>query len=146
MGYGDSRGMSERFRAVDQETPYLLPPSVQDWLSEPHLARFVVDVVSKPMLQHHCQVLIVCLHVLYGYDEQYKLEKLPELGELIRKVSGIEIARNKPILGSRNLHPLTGRVDGGRSSPRSEGVENRHRFSAHSVARPVATERVSTAS
>jgi hypothetical protein len=87
--------MSERFRAVDQETPYLLPPSVQDWLSEPHLARFVVDVVSKPMLQHHCQVLIVCLHVLYGYDEQYKLEKLPELGELIRKVSGIEIARNR---------------------------------------------------
>jgi isopropylmalate/homocitrate/citramalate synthase len=47
--------------------------------------------------------LIVCLHVLYGYDKQYKLEKLPELGELIRKVSGIEIARNKPILGARNF-------------------------------------------
>jgi len=47
--------------------------------------------------------LIVCLHVLYGYDKQYKLEKLPELGELVRKVSGIEIARNKPILGSRNF-------------------------------------------
>jgi methanogen homocitrate synthase len=47
--------------------------------------------------------LIVCLHVLYGYDQQYKLEKLPELGELIRRVSGIEIARNKPILGSRNF-------------------------------------------
>lgn len=39
--------MSERFRAVDRETPYLLPPSVQDWLPEPHLARFVVEVVSK---------------------------------------------------------------------------------------------------
>ena len=47
--------------------------------------------------------LIVCLHVLYGYDKQYKLDKLPELGELVRKVSGIEIARNKPILGSRNF-------------------------------------------
>ncbi len=32
---------------MDRETPYLLPPSVQDWLPEQHLARFVVDVVSK---------------------------------------------------------------------------------------------------
>ena len=31
--------MSERFRAVDRDTPYLLPPSVQDWLPEQHLAR-----------------------------------------------------------------------------------------------------------
>jgi methanogen homocitrate synthase len=47
--------------------------------------------------------LILCLHVLYGYDTHYRLDKLPELGELVRKVSGIEIARNKPILGSRNF-------------------------------------------
>jgi transposase len=39
--------MKTRFKAVDRETPYLLPPSVQDWLPEPHLARFVVEVVSK---------------------------------------------------------------------------------------------------
>src|SRR5712692_5656265 len=39
--------MSTRFKAVDRETPYLLPPSVQDWLPEQHLARFVVEVVSK---------------------------------------------------------------------------------------------------
>jgi hypothetical protein len=38
---------TERFRAVDRETPYLLPPSVQEWLPEQHLARFVVEVVSK---------------------------------------------------------------------------------------------------
>jgi len=39
--------MNLRFKAVDRETPYLLPPSVQDWVPEQHLARFVVDVVSK---------------------------------------------------------------------------------------------------
>ena len=39
--------MSDHFKAVDRETPYLLPVSVQDWLPEQHLARFVVDVVSK---------------------------------------------------------------------------------------------------
>jgi len=40
-------GMSTRFKAVDRETPYLMPPSVQEWLPEQHLARFVVEVVSK---------------------------------------------------------------------------------------------------
>ena len=39
--------MNVRFKAVDRETPYLLPPSVQEWLPEQHLARFVVEVVSK---------------------------------------------------------------------------------------------------
>jgi transposase len=36
-----------RFRAVDRATPYLLPPSIEDWLPEDHLARFVVDIVEQ---------------------------------------------------------------------------------------------------
>jgi methanogen homocitrate synthase len=47
--------------------------------------------------------LIVCLHVLYGYDQQYNLAKLPELGEVASRISQIPIAVNKPILGSRNF-------------------------------------------
>jgi isopropylmalate/homocitrate/citramalate synthase len=47
--------------------------------------------------------LIVALHVLYGYDTHYQLNKLPELGELVRKLSNLPIAVNKPILGSRNF-------------------------------------------
>ena len=35
-----------RFVQVDRETAYLLPPSVQEWLPEDHLARYVVDVVE----------------------------------------------------------------------------------------------------
>jgi transposase len=35
------------FRAVDRATPYLLPPSVEDWLPERHLARFVVEVLEQ---------------------------------------------------------------------------------------------------
>jgi transposase len=31
---------------IDRQTDYLLPPSVQDWLPESHLARYVVDVVE----------------------------------------------------------------------------------------------------
>ena len=35
------------FRPIDRQTSYLLPPSVDDWLPEEHLARFVVDVVEQ---------------------------------------------------------------------------------------------------
>ena len=38
--------MSQRFRVCDLNQPFLLPPSLQDWLPEGHLARFVSDVVD----------------------------------------------------------------------------------------------------
>lgn len=47
--------------------------------------------------------LIVALHVLYGYNTPYQLAKLPELGELVSRLSGFPIAVNKPILGERNF-------------------------------------------
>ena len=47
--------------------------------------------------------LIVALHVLYGYETHYQLDKLPELGDLVRRLSDLPIAVNKPILGSRNF-------------------------------------------
>jgi transposase/IS5 family transposase len=70
--------MSAHFKAVDRETIYLFPPSVQDWLPEKHLARFVVDVVSKLDLHelkmpysgggseaYHPEMLLALL--FYGY-------------------------------------------------------------------------------
>lgn len=47
--------------------------------------------------------LIVALHVLYGYRTHYDLSKLPELGELVSRLSRFEVAANKPILGERNF-------------------------------------------
>ena len=35
------------FRPIDRATPFLLPPSVDDWLRKDHLARFVVDIVDQ---------------------------------------------------------------------------------------------------
>lgn len=34
------------FRPIDRDTGYLLPPSVDEWLPEQHLARFVVEVID----------------------------------------------------------------------------------------------------
>ncbi|MFH0826150.1 MAG: IS1182 family transposase [Pseudomonadota bacterium] len=39
--------MKVTFGDVDRETLYLMPPSVQDWLPENHLARFVVEIVEQ---------------------------------------------------------------------------------------------------
>ena len=34
------------FRPVDRDTGFFMPPSVDEWLPEKHLARFVVDVIA----------------------------------------------------------------------------------------------------
>jgi len=34
------------FRSIDRQTGFLLPPSVDEWLPERHLARFVVEVID----------------------------------------------------------------------------------------------------
>ncbi len=67
-----------RFIPVDRVTAYLLPPSVEDWLPEAHLARFVVEVIDQMDLSkltqeyagrgsaaHHPEVLLGLL--VYGY-------------------------------------------------------------------------------
>lgn len=67
-----------RFVAVDRDTAYLLPPSVNEWLPADHLARFVVEVIEHLDLSaltrqyggrgsaaHHPAVLLGLL--IYGY-------------------------------------------------------------------------------
>jgi transposase len=39
--------MSKQFRTCSLDQPLLLPPSLQDWLPETHLARFIADVVEQ---------------------------------------------------------------------------------------------------
>lgn len=70
--------MSHTFRQFDRDTLYLLPPSLNDWLPEGHLARFVVEVVEQLDLTsitaayagrgskaHHPEMLLALL--FYGY-------------------------------------------------------------------------------
>jgi transposase len=70
--------MKVTFVDVDRETLYLLPPSIQDWLPEKHLARFVVEIVEqldlRPLKASYCgrgsqpynpEMLVALL--FYGY-------------------------------------------------------------------------------
>lgn len=35
------------FRPIDRKTDYLLPPSLDDWLPEDHLARFILEAIER---------------------------------------------------------------------------------------------------
>ena len=39
--------MATQFIPIDRDTPYILPPCVQDYVPEDHLARFVVELVDQ---------------------------------------------------------------------------------------------------
>jgi transposase len=39
--------VNKRFRVCGLDQPFLLPPSLQDWLPEDHLARFIADVTNE---------------------------------------------------------------------------------------------------
>src|ERR1700684_1356120 len=66
------------FRTIDRQTGFLLPPSVDEWLPERHLARFVGEVIEGPDTRamvgayrgagsaaHHPRMLLGVL--VYGY-------------------------------------------------------------------------------
>lgn len=67
-----------RFVTIDRNTAYLMPPSLEDWLNEDHLARFIVEVIDQLDLSnltrqyagrgskaHHPATLLGIL--VYGY-------------------------------------------------------------------------------
>lgn len=82
--------MAVKFIPIDRDHPYIFPPSVQDYLPEGHLARFIADIVDGLDLNHlsgaysgkgskpyHPSMLVALL--FYGYAtgvfSSRKLEK-----------------------------------------------------------------------
>ena len=66
------------FKASNRNQPFLLPPSIQDWLPKEHLSRFIVEIVEQLDLSkiasqysgkgkdaYHPQVMLSLL--FYGY-------------------------------------------------------------------------------
>jgi len=63
------------FKASNRNQPFLLPPSIQDWLPKEHLARFIVEQLDLSKIQsqysgkgkeaYHPQVMLSLL--FYGY-------------------------------------------------------------------------------
>jgi len=70
--------MIQKFIPVNRDQQCLFPPSIQDWLPEKHLARFIVDIVSQLNLRsltetytgkglnaYHPEIMLSLL--FYGY-------------------------------------------------------------------------------
>ena len=93
------------FRPTDRETGFLMPPSVDEWLPERHLARFVVEVVEGLDLRamsgsyrgsgsasYHPAVLLSML--VYGYAtgvfSSRKLERATYDSVAFRFIAGNE--------------------------------------------------------
>jgi len=76
--HGLGTALMSNFRAIDRETGFLLPPSVDEWLPEKHLARFVVEVIDgldlSAMVRSYRGSGSACYHpalllgvLVYGY-------------------------------------------------------------------------------
>ena len=70
--------MTQKFIPTNRDQQYLFPPSIQDWLPEKHLARFVVEIISqlnlRPLTEtysgkgckaYHPEIMLALL--FYGY-------------------------------------------------------------------------------
>ena len=93
------------FRPTDRQTGFLMPPSVDDWLPERHLARFIVEVVEGLNLgamsrsyrgsgsaSYHPSILLSLL--VYGYAtgvfSSRKLERATYDSVAFRFIAGNE--------------------------------------------------------
>src|SRR5699024_9085888 len=91
------------FRLVDRETSFLLPPSVDEWLPEGHLARFVVDITDQLDISsiesrytgsgsdaYHPRILLALLFYSYatGTFSSSKIEKASYESVPTRYVAG----------------------------------------------------------
>lgn len=92
------------FRPINRDTDFLLPPSVQDWLPEAHLARYVVDVVEALDLSalerayagrgsdaYHPAMLLALL--IYGYATGTLLQPQDRTGHL--RLAGVSLHRRQ---------------------------------------------------
>ena len=100
------------FHPIDRDTDFLLPPSVQEWLPEAHLARYVVDVVEQLDLSamerayagrgsdaYHPAMLLALL--IYGYATGMLLQPQDRAGDL--RLAGVSLHCLQP--APRSRHP-----------------------------------------
>ena len=118
--------MADDFRALNRDTPMLLPPSIQEWLPEQHLARFVVELVEQLDLSEitsryggsggrraYHPVMMVAL-LFYGYAtgvfSSRKLEQATYDSVAFRYITGDEHPDHDTIANFQEA--VSGRVGG----------------------------------
>ena len=135
------------FRNFDRDTGFLLPPSLNDWLPERHLARFVAEIIDaldvsamsnsyrgSGSASYHPKLLLAVL--VYGYAtgvfSSRKLERATYDSVAFRFIAANEHPDHDTIAISERL-PLTinVRFPGGGSSRRSLPQSARPEYRCH---------------
>jgi transposase len=86
--------MGSKVVFTNRETPFIFPPSIEDWLPEDHLARFIVDIVNRLDLSD----------IHSGYSEQTKGQKAYEPAMMVSLIFYCLITG---ILSSRKMERAT---------------------------------------
>ena len=114
--------MSKQFRTCSLDQPFLLPPSLQDWLPEKHLARFIADVTEaldlskildeysrkdgRGMAAYHPLMMVRVL--LYGYClgivSSRKLERATYQDVAFRYLAADQHPDHDSIASFRQMH------------------------------------------
>src|SRR3981081_4749181 len=131
------------FRPIDRDTGFLLPPSVDEWLPERHLARFIVEVIAGLDLRsmsgsyrgsgsasYHPEVLLGLL--VYGYAtgvfSSRKLERATydSLAFLHRRDRSSRARYDSDVLAGISAADRERVCTGAGSGPRDGGSEAGH--------------------
>jgi len=114
--------VNKRFHVCDLNQPFLVPPSLQDWLPEDHLARFVADVMNELDLSAVYQVyerhdgrglsayhpLMLARLLLYGYcigvTSSRRIEKATHDDVAFRYLAADQHPDHDTIAGFRQQH------------------------------------------
>ena len=133
------------FRPIDRDIDFLMPPSVDEWLPQRHLARFVVEVIEGLDLRamtgsyrgsgeasYHPRLLLGL--IIYGYAtgvfSSRNLERATYDSVAFRFIAANEHPDHDTIATFRRrfLEQIEALfVRGARRGPRDGGVEARHR-------------------
>jgi hypothetical protein len=88
--------VNKRFRVCSHDQPFLLPPSLQDWLPENHLARFIADVMNE-----------LDLSSIYGTYERSDGRGLNRCLGWWRTLPKVEVAPLRGVFLSARAHGAT---------------------------------------
>jgi transposase len=114
--------MSPRFRNCSLDQPFLMPPSMHEWLPKEHLARFIADITDhlnlKPILDKYSRQdnrgaqayhpLMLVRLLLYGYCtgivSSRELERATESHVAFRYLAANEHPDHDTIANFRRMH------------------------------------------
>ena len=71
-----------RFIQYDRYQHYILPPSVDEWLPEDHLARYIIEVIDQldlSKLTNRCQSTLKSIHLTAQNNVQQASKVIPFL-------------------------------------------------------------------